>query len=75
VLLDRHGPLSDSMLVRGQTFLALGRARAAAGKNAEAARHWKNAITVFEMALKTDPDNFHHQKGLAEARKISGAPR
>jgi serine/threonine protein kinase/tetratricopeptide (TPR) repeat protein len=31
-LLDRHGVLTRSMLIRGNTFLALGRARAAAGK-------------------------------------------
>jgi tetratricopeptide (TPR) repeat protein len=75
VLLDRFGVLSDSMLVRAQTYLALGRARAAAGKDDEAAGHWKNAITIFEMALKIDADNVHHQRGLAEARKVAGPPR
>ena len=57
------------MLVRGQTFLALGRARAAAGKTDEAAGHWKNAAKVFELALKIDPDNFHHRRGFAEAER------
>lgn len=74
-LLTRHGPLSDSLLVRAQTYLALGKARAAAGKTDEALGHWKNAITIFGIALKTDPDNAHHQRGLAEARIQVGPPR
>jgi hypothetical protein len=55
------------MLVRGLTFLALGRARAAVGKPDEAAEQWTKAAKVFELALKVDPDNFHHRRGLAEA--------
>jgi tetratricopeptide (TPR) repeat protein len=74
VLLDRHGVLTKSMLVRGNTFLALGRARAAAGKPAEAQGHWKNAAKVFEIALKIDKDNFHHRRGLAEAQKLLNPP-
>jgi serine/threonine protein kinase/tetratricopeptide (TPR) repeat protein len=66
-LLDRHGVLTRSMLIRGNTFLALGRARAAAGKKPEALGHWKNAAKVFEIALTIDPDNVHHQRGRAEA--------
>jgi serine/threonine protein kinase/tetratricopeptide (TPR) repeat protein len=68
-LLDRHGVLTKSMLIRGSTFLALGRARAAAGKKDDAAAQWKNAAKVFELALKIDPDNFHHRRGLAEAER------
>jgi tetratricopeptide (TPR) repeat protein len=68
-LLDKFGVLSASMLVRGQTFLALGRARAAAGKPDEAAEQWAKAAKVFELALKVDPDNFHHRRGLAEAER------
>jgi tetratricopeptide (TPR) repeat protein len=67
VLIDRFGVLSDSMLVRGRTFLAIGRQRAAAGKNDEAVANWKNAAKVFELALKIDPENFHHRRGLTEA--------
>jgi serine/threonine protein kinase/tetratricopeptide (TPR) repeat protein len=67
--LDRFGGFSAPMLVRAQTFLALGRARAAAGKNNEAIAHWKNAATVFGLGLKVDPDNFHHRRGLAEAEQ------
>jgi tetratricopeptide (TPR) repeat protein len=66
-LLDKFGVLSASMLVRGQTFLALGRARAAAGKPGEAAEEWTKAAKVFELALKVDPENFHHRRGFAEA--------
>ncbi|HVK07319.1 MAG TPA: hypothetical protein VM597_00945, partial [Gemmataceae bacterium] len=66
-LLDKFGVLTASMLVRGETFLALGRARAAAGKPAEAAEQWTKAAKVFELALKVDPDNFHHQRGFTEA--------
>ena len=71
ILLDRHGALTRSMLIRGNTFLALGRARAAAGKKDEAAAHWKNAAKVFEIALKIDPDNFHHRRGQTEAERAS----
>ncbi len=74
-LLNRHGPLSDSLLVRARTYLAFGKARSAAGKNDEALGHWKNAITIFELALKTDPDNVHHQRGLAETRTRVAPPR
>jgi serine/threonine protein kinase/tetratricopeptide (TPR) repeat protein len=68
-LLDKFGVLSASMLVRGQTFLALGRARTAAGKPAEATEQWTKAAKVFELALKIDPDNFHHRHGFAEAER------
>jgi tetratricopeptide (TPR) repeat protein len=74
VLIDRHGVLTRSMLVRGNTFLALGRARAAAGKPDEALAHWKNAAKVFELALQIDKDNFHHRRGLAEAQKLTNPP-
>jgi tetratricopeptide (TPR) repeat protein len=69
VLLDRHGVLTRSMLIRGNTFLALGRAQAAARNKNEALAFWKNAATVFEIALKIDPDNFYHKRGLADARR------
>ena len=68
-LLDRFGGFSAPMLVRAQTFLALGKARAAAGKNNEAITHWKNAATVFGLGLKVDPDNIHHRRGPAEAER------
>ena len=73
-LLDRFGVLSDSMLVRGRAFLAVGRVRAAAGKNDEAAANWKNAAKIFEMSLKFDADNFHHRRGLAEAERALKLP-
>ncbi|HKA06033.1 MAG TPA: tetratricopeptide repeat protein [Gemmataceae bacterium] len=69
-LRDRFGPLSDSLLVRGRTFLALGKARAAAGKTGEAASEWKSAVTLFERGLKADPDNYHHNHGLTEAKQL-----
>jgi tetratricopeptide (TPR) repeat protein len=74
VLIDRHGVLTKSMLVRGKTFLAIGRARAAAGKPDEALAHWKNAAKVFELALRIDKDNFHHRRGLAEAQMLMNPP-
>ena len=74
-LLERHGIVSASMLIRGKTFLALGRARAAAGKKDEAAAHWKNAAKVFDQALtRLDPDNFHHRRGQAEAARALKTP-
>ena len=73
-LLDRHGNLSKSILIRGNTYLALGRARAAAGKRDEAIGHWKTAAKVFVIALKTDPDNFHHRRGLLEAERALKPP-
>jgi tetratricopeptide (TPR) repeat protein len=75
VLIDSHGVLTKSMLVRGNTFLALGRAWAAAGKPDEAQGHWKDAAKVFELALRIDKDNFHHFRGLAEAQKLVIHPR
>ncbi len=69
ILIDRFGVLSDSMLVRGRTFLAIGRHRAAAGKNDEAVTNWKNAAKVFELALKIDPENVHHRRGQKEAEQ------
>jgi hypothetical protein len=68
-LIDRFGGLSGSMLVRARTFLALGNARAAAGKDVEALPHWKNAATEFGLGLKVDPDDFQHRRGLAEAEQ------
>jgi tetratricopeptide (TPR) repeat protein len=68
-LIDKFGALSASMLIRGQTFLSLGRARAAAGKPDEAAEQWTKAAKVFELALKVDPDNVHHRRGFAEAER------
>ena len=73
-LLDRHGVLTKSLLIRGNTFLALARARAAAEKPDEAAAHWKNAAKVFEVALTIDPDNFHHRRGRAEAERALKPP-
>ena len=73
-LLDRHGNLSKSILIRGNTYLALGRARAAAGKRDEAIGHWKTAAKVFVIALKNDPDNFHHRRGLLEAERALKPP-
>jgi hypothetical protein len=61
--------LSASTLVRGQTFLALGRVRAADGKATAAAEEWAKAAKVFELALKVDPDNFHHRRGLTDAQR------
>ena len=73
-LIDRFGVQSASLLVRGQTFLAIGRIRAAAGKTDDAVANWKNAAKVFEIALKIDPDNFHHRRGLAETEQALKPP-
>ncbi len=73
-LLDRFGPQSASVLIRGQSYLALGRARAAAGKKDEAAAAWKTAVNVFETGIKVDPDSVHHKRGLAEAKQLLGTP-
>jgi tetratricopeptide (TPR) repeat protein len=73
-LIDRFGSLSASMLVRGQTFLVLGRVRNAVGKKDEAAANWKNASKVFELSIKPDPDNFHLRRGLTEAERAIKPP-
>jgi tetratricopeptide (TPR) repeat protein len=73
-LLDRFGVTSASLLVRGQTYLALGRAQAVAGKTGDAQAAWKNAAKVFEIALKLDPDNYHHRRGLTEAEAALKPP-
>jgi tetratricopeptide (TPR) repeat protein len=73
-LLDRFGALTGSVLVRGQASLALGRARAAVGKNDEAVVDWKRAVAVFEIGVKNDPDNYFHQRGLTASRKLLGKP-
>jgi tetratricopeptide (TPR) repeat protein len=72
ILLDRHGNLSDSLLVRGESYLALGAARAAAGKTAEAAAAFKSANNVLKIGIGVDPDNIHVQRALARAQKAAG---
>jgi hypothetical protein len=62
------------LLVRGQTFLALGRVKAAAGNKDDAVANWKNAAKVFEIALRVDPDNFHHRLGLSEGERALRPP-
>ena len=74
VLIDKHGVLSASLLVRGQTFTALGRARAAAGKRDVAATQRANAVKVFDIALKIDPENIHQQRGRSDAARALGPP-
>ena len=71
VLYDRFGPKphSAAVLIRGKTFLAIGRAKAAAGKQDEATGDWKSAATTFAMALTIDPDNFHQQRGKKESEQ------
>jgi hypothetical protein len=67
ILLDRHGNLPDSLLVRGEGYLALGAARAATGKKTEAAAAFKSANNVMKIAITVDPDNIHVQRALAAA--------
>jgi serine/threonine protein kinase/tetratricopeptide (TPR) repeat protein len=73
-LLERHGVSSAFMLVRGEAFLALGRARAALGKTDEAVKDRTNAAKVFDLALRIDPDNFHQRRGRAEAERALKGP-
>ena len=73
-LIDRFGNLSASFLVRGETFLALGRARAAAGKNEEAAAESTKALKVFEGGLTIDPDNAHLRRGRSDAERALRPP-
>jgi tetratricopeptide (TPR) repeat protein len=73
-LLDRFGPLTGSVLVRGQTYLALGKVHAAARKTEDAVADWKNAVQVFGVGVKSDPDNFQHRRGLAEAQQLLQGP-
>jgi tetratricopeptide (TPR) repeat protein len=68
-LVDRFGAISSFYLIRGQTYLALGRARAAARKPADATAELQKAVKVFEAGLKIDPDNFHLRRGLAAAQR------
>jgi serine/threonine protein kinase/tetratricopeptide (TPR) repeat protein len=74
VLLDRHGVLSASMLVRGRAFIAMGRTQAASAKNDLATTQYANAVKVFDIALKIDADNFHHRRGRAEAERALRLP-
>jgi serine/threonine protein kinase len=71
VLLDRHGNLPDSVLVRGESYLALGAARVAAGKKTEAAAAYKSANNVLKVGITVDPDNVHVQRALAAALKAA----
>ncbi len=66
--------MSGVQLVRGQTYLALGRAKTAAGKTDEATAQWKLALKIFEKALMTDPDNFFHRRGRNEAERALRPP-
>jgi eukaryotic-like serine/threonine-protein kinase len=74
ILYDRHGTLTETYLVRGQAFVALGKAQAAAGKPDEAAARWKSAANIFQVALKGDPDNIHHQRGLLDSQPAPKPP-
>jgi serine/threonine protein kinase len=69
ILLDRYGNLPDSLLVRGEGYLALGTARVAAGKKTEAAAAFKSANNVMKMAIAADPDNIHVRRAWAAAQK------
>jgi tetratricopeptide (TPR) repeat protein len=71
ILLDRFGNLPDSLLVRGESYLALGTARVAAGKKTEAAAAFKSAKNVMKMAITADPDNIHVQRAWAAAQKVA----
>jgi tetratricopeptide (TPR) repeat protein len=71
VLLDRHGVTPAALLVRGETFLALGRALAAGGKKDDAAARWKDAATIFDMAVKRDPDNILIRRGWEEVQRVA----
>jgi tetratricopeptide (TPR) repeat protein len=73
-LLDKFDTGSAALLVRGRAFLALGHAHAAAGKAADARAAWGNAAKVFEIALRNDPDNAHHRRGLAAAGEALKPP-
>jgi hypothetical protein len=66
--------LTETFLVRGQAFVALGKAQAAAGKPDEAAARWKSAANIFQVALKRDPDNIHHQRGLLDSQPAPKPP-
>jgi hypothetical protein len=72
ILLDRHGNLADSLLVRGESYLALAAARVAAGKTTEAAAAFKSANNVMKIAISVDPDNIHVRRALAAAQKAVG---
>jgi hypothetical protein len=71
ILLDRFGNVPDSLLVRGESYLALGTARVAAGKKNEAAAAFKSANNVMKMAIAADPDNIHVQRAWAAAQKAA----
>ncbi len=72
ILLDRHGNLADSLLVRGESYLALAAARVAAGKTTEALAAFKSANNVMKIAISVDPDNIHVRRALAAAQKAAG---
>jgi serine/threonine protein kinase len=71
VLLDRHGNLPESVLVRGETYLALGNAHVAAGKKTEAAAAFKSANNVMNFGITLDHDNIHVQRALSAAQKAA----
>src|SRR5262249_7375183 len=75
LLIDRHGPQSSFLGVRGRTFLALGRLRAAQGKGEEAAARLGNAEKVFAVAVKGDPDNASHRAAVEDCRRERKGPR
>jgi serine/threonine protein kinase/tetratricopeptide (TPR) repeat protein len=71
---QRFVNLSSNLLIRGRTFHAMGHARAAAGKPDEAVKNWKNAVAVFDVAIRLDPDNALHRRGRAEAIRAITPP-
>jgi tetratricopeptide (TPR) repeat protein len=72
-LVDRYGQLPDHVALRGQAYLALGRAEAAAGKPAEAAGRFANAVGVLQVARRKSPDDHHIRRGLEEAEREARA--
>jgi serine/threonine-protein kinase len=70
-VIDRYGEMSAYLGTRGQTFLALGRLAVASGKPVEAAERFKNAASVFRIALRQDPENYHHRRTADEIERES----
>jgi eukaryotic-like serine/threonine-protein kinase len=75
VLIDRsrNDPVPEVLRLRAWTYLRLGQLSAAAGRAGDAAKEIANAAIIFKLALKNDPDNVHHGRGLeATEREAAG---
>ncbi len=74
-LLDSHGNQPDHIGLRAKTFLLLGRLAVAEKNWPDAKKNLETAKTVYEFAIKFDPEQMLYRRGLEEAIKELAAAK